>query len=377
VADEADGGRPDLAARCVPLAQRSKLATASSVDWPLTPLVWAGRPLPLLRPSLFSAAVPSLPFPFPIRIRVPAACAYSERRVQMAHHRRRRGWPQLSRLLTEPATHLCGLFGLTAARPLRPTRPITRVPSLHVGALSVLFPSVRCSAPHDSLAPRSAPPAVGRLGRPPPSAPPAPLPPLSSRRCLSSATRSAAIGSDRDGHLARGPVAQRRVGPRHSHCGPSAGCSRHSDADQSDAAAVPSPAAHRLHRHAIVGTFGCLRRGEVAIALRVSCGWLSAASSVRRLELQIRRPAAPLVVVAQSAMGRHVAALGGTDGIWDDEFAAATRRANRRRSSGSWTTGAPTPTASKGRGGVSSSGRPLAGGGNTERRGGGDLGGPC
>ena len=86
-----------------------------------------------------------------------------------------------------------------------------------------------------------------------------------------------------------------------------AGCA---DQSESDAPAA-APAVARLYRHALESVFAFLALREVALALRVSRGWLAAVGSMRRLELAVRQPNAPLAVLARSTMSRHVIALGG------------------------------------------------------------------
>ena len=95
------------------------------------------------------------------------------------------------------------------------------------------------------------------------------------------------------------------------HAGPNPPAAE-SDASAAESAGGPPPAA-RLYRHALESVFAFLFRRELALALRVSRGWLAAVRSMRRLELHItlRQPTAPLDQLAQSAMSRHVAVLGG------------------------------------------------------------------
>ena len=83
------------------------------------------------------------------------------------------------------------------------------------------------------------------------------------------------------------------------------------DPGQSDSAAhaLLAPASI-LHRHALESIFAFLELSELAAALRVSRDWLAAVGLMRRLQLEVRRPAAAaLVEMTRSLMGRHVSSL--------------------------------------------------------------------
>ena len=78
-----------------------------------------------------------------------------------------------------------------------------------------------------------------------------------------------------------------------------------SDPQQSD----PAVAAV-LHRHALESVFAFLGLRELAAALRVARDWLSAAKSMRRLDLRVEwLTAAALGQIAYSPMGRHISRL--------------------------------------------------------------------
>jgi len=106
-----------------------------------------------------------------------------------------------------------------------------------------------------------------------------------------------------------GAAAERRVQPRHFHFGPNPAAISDNDEADADAAAASPPSPVRLYRDAVGCVFQFLRRGELATALRVSRGWLSAANSMASLRLRIRLPAIELRAVATSAMRRHVSDL--------------------------------------------------------------------
>ena len=112
---------------------------------------------------------------------------------------------------------------------------------------------------------------------------------------------SAHSGSKR-AHI--GTVNKRRVQPRHFHAGPNPPDSSAAKAD------VDAPPATTLHRHALESVFAFLRQGELVTALQVSHDWLAAVKSMSSLQLEVASLSAPTCVIAQSAIGRHVTALG-------------------------------------------------------------------
>jgi len=101
----------------------------------------------------------------------------------------------------------------------------------------------------------------------------------------------------------------RRVQPRHFHFGPNPAASPASD-DATAAEADRLPPAARLYRHALESIFAFLNQRELVKALQVSKGWLAAVELMASLELTVEQTSAPLRVMAQSAMGCHVAVLG-------------------------------------------------------------------
>ena len=128
-----------------------------------------------------------------------------------------------------------------------------------------------------------------------------------------SAASTAALGAE----FPRLFACAERVHPRPFHAGPTPPAAD-SDASAAESADGPPPTA-RLHLDALESIFALLSQRDLAVALQVSRGWLSAVRSMASLELEVGRPAAPLFVVAASAMGRHISALGSfCDGDSDD-----------------------------------------------------------
>ena len=100
-------------------------------------------------------------------------------------------------------------------------------------------------------------------------------------------TAATAAGSKR----ARSPASAERCVQQRLHL---AGHNSIAANDASAADGPPPVPVARLYRHALESMFAFLSKRELAFALRVSRGWLSAVGSMRRLDLQI----ATSVVVA-------------------------------------------------------------------------------
>ena len=107
---------------------------------------------------------------------------------------------------------------------------------------------------------------------------------------------------------------ERRVQPRHFHFGPNPAAESVAASASGDHAAAESdcsPPATRLYRHALESIFGFLNQRELVAALQVSKDWLAEVKSTASLRLKVAKPSASLRGVARSAMGHHVAELGG------------------------------------------------------------------
>ena len=145
--------------------------------------------------------------------------------------------------------------------------------------------------------------------------------PLSTAHCRRQQPSAGSTSSTASQRTQTGAADQRRPASRHFHCEPRPAERTDSDSSSGSGGAAethnpsdpPPSTALSLHRHALESIFAFCAQEELAAALRVARDWLAAVRSMGRLQLSVADPTAPLRVVCQSAVGRHVGVLGSNE----------------------------------------------------------------